>query len=444
MRTIICGAAGRDFFQFIQIYRDDPAFEVVAFTATQIPYIESRSVPPEVTGPRYPDGLPVFHEDELERVIAEYKVQVAVFAYSDVSDGHVMELAGRVNAAGADLVLPGARSMLTSRRPVIGVGAVRTGCGKSQTVRWLLDHLDRRGVQAVGIRHPMPYDPDLASQLVQRFATRDDLEQARCTIEEREEYEPYVDRGRVVYAGVDYQRILSQADEEAGLVLWDGGNNDLPFVRPNLHLVLMDPHRPGDARRYYPSRAQMRLADVILIAKSTTAPADQVAAERALAAQMNPSAEVIAVRSELTLVGGDEAALRGRRVICVEDGPSTTHGGMPYGAATLLARRAGADIVDPRPAFAGSLADVRAEYPRLGPLLPAVGYSEAQREDLTATLGQIDADVILAGTPIDLGAIVSDPRGRPVLRVRYDLGLIDGEPSLADRIDRFLVEHRLA
>ncbi|MEM6929810.1 MAG: GTPase, partial [Myxococcota bacterium] len=274
----------------------------------------------------------------------------------------------------------------------------------------------------------------------QRFATRDDLDLGRCTIEEREEYEPYVDQGRVVYAGVDYAAILARAEEEADVILWDGGNNDLPFVQPDLHLVLLDPHRPGDARRYYPSRAQVRLADVLLLAKSATADPAAVEAERALAREMNPHAKVIAVSSEVSLQGRDEAALAGRRVVCVEDGPSTTHGGLPYGAATVLARRAGATIVDPRPAFAGTLRDVARAYPDLGPLIPAVGYSIGQRADLRETLGRVDADVVLSGTPIDLAAIVSDPRERPIWRVRYDLRELDGEPSLRRLVDGFLDE----
>ena len=438
MRTIICGAAGRDFHQYLMLYREDPTVDVVAFTATQIPFIDQRRVPPEVAGPRYPDGIPIFNESELESLIQRLKVDTVAFAYSDVSDAHIMALAGRVNAAGADFILPGARSMLTSRRPVIGVGAVRTGCGKSQTVRWLLDDLARRNVAAVGIRHPMPYDRDLASQMVQRFESYEDLQEGRCTIEEREEYEPYVERGRVVYAGVDYRSILRQAESEADLIIWDGGNNDLPFVRPDLYLVLMDPHRPHDAERYYPSQAQVRLADVLLISKSRTASPAQVASQRRIAHEINPTAQVIAVASRVTLEGVDETRLCGKRVVCVEDGPSTTHGGMAFGAATILAKRAGSEIIDPRPAFVGSLKEALAGYPKLGTLVPALGYSEAQRRDLIRTLSNVDADYILSGTPIDLAALVSDTKGRPILRVRYDLEELPGEPSLAAEIDAFL------
>ena len=423
------------------LYRDDPTIEVVAFTATQIPYISERRFPTALAGPRYPDGIPVFAEERLEEVIDRFAAQQVVFAYSDVPDTTVAALAARANAAGADFVLPGGRTMLPSTKPVIGVGAVRTGCGKSQTVRYLLDLLDLRGVRAVGIRHPMPYDADLASQAVQRFATPQDLLAARCTVEEREEYEPYLERGRVVYAGVDYARILARAEEEADLILWDGGNNDLPLIRPDLHLVLLDPHRPGDARRYYPSQAQVRLADVVLIPKSRTASPEAVEAERRLAAELAPGVPVIAVASRLTLDGADEASLAGKRVICVEDGPTTTHGGVPYGAATLLARRAGAQIV--APTLVGEVAASAAHYPDLGPLIPALGYSPRQRADLEASLGATDGDIVLAGTPIDLDGLIDDPKGRPILRVRYDLEELPGETALGEVLDGFLRDRGL-
>jgi predicted GTPase len=438
MNIVICGAAGRDFHDFLVLYRDDPDVTVVAFTATQIPYITERVFPAPLAGPRYPEGIPIFAEERLEELIGRLDVHQVVFAYSDVTDAAVAALASRANAAGADFVLPGARTMLPSRKPVIGVGAVRTGCGKSQTVRYLLDLLQDRGVRAVGIRHPMPYDADLASQAVQRLGTRDELERARCTVEEREEYEPYLERGRVVYAGVDYSAILARAEEEADVILWDGGNNDLPLIRPDWHVVLLDPHRPGDALRYYPSQAQVRLADVVLIAKSRTARPEDVLAERALAAHLAPEAPVVAVGSRLTLDGADEASLRGKRVVCVEDGPTTTHGGVPYGAATLLARRAGAEVVDPRSSLVGEVARTVARYPALGPLIPALGYSPAQLADLQASIGRVDADVVLSGTPIDLAGLVTDPRGRPLLRVRYDLEELPGEPSLGGLLDGFL------
>lgn len=437
-RIVICGAAGRDFHDFLVLYRDDPNVEVVAFTGTQIPNITGRRFPAALAGPRYPGGIPIVPEDQLRSLIRERGVHQVVLAYSDLSEDRVADLASVAMAAGADFVQPGGRTMLRSHRPVIGVGAVRTGCGKSQTARYLMDLLEARGIRAVAIRHPMPYDPDLAGQRVQRFATRADLEDARCTIEEREEYEPYVERGRVVFAGVDYRAILDAAEREADLLVWDGGNNDLPLIRPDLYFVLADPHRPGDSARYWPSRAQLRLADVVLLAKSRTAEPAAVESERALVRRYAPDATIVAVDSRLTLVGADEASLRGQRVVVVEDGPTTTHGGLPYGAATLLARRAGAVVVDPRPSFVGELKTTLAEYPALGPLVPAVGYSARQRADLASTLAAVDADLILSGTPIDLAAILPDPRRRPVLRVRYDLEELAGETPLAEPLDRFL------
>ncbi len=438
MKTIICGAAGRDFHDFLVLYRDDPSVDVVAFTATQIPYITDRRFPASLAGPCYPDGIPIYDESRLADLIHSHQVEQVVFAYSDVTESHVMALAGLVTAHGADFVLPGARSMLKSQRPVIGVGAVRTGCGKSQTTRHILELLERRGLRAVAIRHPMPYDPDLQSQAVQRFATYDDLTAARCTIEEREEYEPYVARGHVVYSGIDYRQILESAEAECDVILWDGGNNDLPLIRPDLYIVLTDPHRPGDTTRYYPSRAQLHLADIVLVAKSRSADPAAVEAERRLVSQLAPRATVIATDSRLTLVNADESMLRGRRVVVVEDGPTTTHGGMAYGAATVLAKRAGAIIVDPRPSFIGALRETLAKYPNLGPLVPAVGYSEKQRQDLAATLGAVDAELIVSGTPIDLNAIAPDPRGRPVLQVRYDLDELPGETPLEPLIHAFL------
>lgn len=436
MRIVILGAAGRDFHNFLVLYRDDPNVEVVAFTAAQIPHIDGRRFPPELAGPRYPAGIPIRLESELEQLIAEERVDQVVFSYSDVSIGHIAGLAARAAAAGADFVLPGARTMIASKKPVVGVCAVRTGCGKSQTVRYLLDLLEPRGVRAVGIRHPMPYDPDLVSQAVQRFGDREDLVRHRCTVEEREEYEPYLERGRVVYAGVDYRGILARAEEEADVILWDGGNNDLALVKPDLSIVLLDPHRPGAARSHWPSEAQVRLADVLLVAKSDTADPAAVAAEKAEARALNPRATVLAVGSRLSLDGLDEGALRGRRVVCVEDGPTTTHGGVPYGAATLLAQRAGAEIVDPRPYFVGELAETLRAYPKLGPLVPAMGYGSIQLEDLGATLERVPAELVLSGTPIDLGGIL--PLSRPLHRVRYDLVELAGEPPLAPILDAWL------
>ena len=437
MRIAILGAAGRDFHDFLVLYRDNPAVEVIAFTATQIPFIDHRRFPPSLAGPRYPDGIPIVPEHELEALIAKHHIEQCVFAYSDVTIAHVAHMVARVNAAGADLVLPGARTMLSARKPVIGIGAVRTGCGKSQTTRFVLQHLRHRGLRCVAIRHPMPYG-DLAAQVVQRFASRGDLDRQRCTLEEREEYEPYLEEGQVVFAGVDYAAVLAQAETEADVLLWDGGNNDLPLVRPDLHIVLLDAHRPGHALRYYPSEAQVRMADVVLIAKADTARPLDVSAERDLARALAPGTPVIAVGSSLSLEGAEESGLRGRRVVCVEDGPTTTHGGMAYGAATLLARRAGAIIVDPRPYLVGELARTHERYPNLGPLVPAMGYSAQQQADLAASLAATPADFVLNGSPVALSMLVE--AGKPILRVRYESGP-DTWRAIADRlVERLAVE----
>lgn len=437
MRIVILGAAGRDFHNFLTLYRDDPNVDVVAFTATQIPYIDKRRFPAGLAGPRYPEGIPIVSEDALEDLVAHNRIDQAVFSYSDVSNEYVARMAARVGALGLDFVLPGGyRTMLRSSRPVIAVCAVRTGCGKSQVTRHLLGLLEQRGIRSVGIRHPMPYG-DLARQAVQRFATHRDLVDHLCTIEELEEYELYVDRGRIVYAGVDYAGILAQAEKEAQVICWDGGNNDLPFVRPDLHVVLVDPHRPGDELRYYPSEAQLRMADVVILAKTDNSDPGNVQTERDIVARVNPKARVIATGSRIALVGDHaEASLRGQRVVCVEDGPTTTHGGMKYGAATLLARRAGAQIVDPRPFLQGELAATYRKYPDLGVLVPAMGYSDQQRADLAATLEAVPADLILSGTPIDLTRVVTV--SRPVWRVGYDLDELPGETPLGEVLDGWL------
>jgi predicted GTPase len=414
------------------LYRDDPDTEVIAFTATQIPGIEGRLFPPALAGPRYPAGIPIHAEQDIEALIRERRVDQVAFAYSDISVTELLALSARVQLAGADFVLPGARGMLRSRRPVLSIGAVRTGVGKSQTARFLVSHLQSRGIRTVAIRHPMPYG-DLGLQAVQRFATPSDLVLHACTIEEREEYEPYLERGLVVYAGVDYRAILQAAEQEADLILWDGGNNDLPFVRPDFHIVLLDPHRPGDALRYYPSAAQVGLADLLLLAKADTASTEGLDAERALARRLRPEVPVVEIGSRITVEGIAEDALRGRRVVCVEDGPTTTHGGMKYGAATILARRAGAEIVDPRPHFVGELGETLRRYPALGPVVPAMGYSPRQQEDLGATLLRVPADLVLSGTPIDLADLLRIER--PIHRVRYELEERPGQPSLAGLVD---------
>jgi predicted GTPase len=429
-RVVIMGAAGRDFHDFNVAFRADPATDVVAFTATQIPGIAGRRYPAELAGPLYPDGIAILPEDELETVIRERAIDAVVFAYSDISHETVMHAASRVLAAGADFELLGPRrTMLTSRRPVLAVGAVRTGSGKSQTTRYLAALLAGRGLRPVVIRHPMPYG-DLAAQAVQRYATYEDLDRYDTTIEEREEYEPHLDAGRVLYAGVDYEAILRRAEAEADVILWDGGNNDFPFYRPDLYVVIADPLRLGDERRYHPGETNILLADVVIINKIDSADPAAVDALRASIRDLNPAAEVLTARSDLTLVG---PPIEGRRVVVVEDGPTLTHGGMTYGAGVVAARRFGAArLVDPRPAAVGSIRTVLERYPMLEPLVPAMGYGQAQVRELEATLNAVDADLVLCATPIDLTRILT--LNKPMTRVRYDLAEAGGAP-LAEVIE---------
>jgi predicted GTPase len=429
-RVLIMGAAGRDFHDFNVVYRSDPTVEVVAFTATQIPGIADRRYPPELAGTHYPDGIPIVPEADLEVVIREREVDTVVFAYSDVSHETVMHAASRALAAGADFELLGPnRTMLRSRRPVVAIGAVRTGAGKSQTTRTIAALIADRGATPVVIRHPMPYG-DLAVQRVQRFATYEDLDLHETTIEEREEYEPHIDAGRVVYAGVDYEAILRAAEGEADVILWDGGNNDFPFYRPDLYLVVADPLRPGDEARFHPGETNVRMADVVVINKIDSAEPAAVAAVRSRIAELNPKAEVLTARSDLTLVGGE---IEGKRVVVVEDGPTLTHGGMPYGAGVVAARRFGAArLVDPRPAAVGTIREVLERYPVLEPLVPAMGYGAAQVAELEATLNAVDADLVLSATPIDLTRVLSV--NKPIVRVRYELAQVDGTP-LADIVE---------
>jgi predicted GTPase len=432
-RVVIMGAAGRDFHDFNVVYRTDPDVEVVAFTATQIPGIADRHYPTELAGPLYPHGIPIIPENELEAVIRDRAVDSVVFAYSDVSHETVMHAASRALAAGADFTLLGPdRTMLKSRRPVLAVGATRTGAGKSQTTRFLAALLAERGVTPVVIRHPMPYG-DLAAQRVQRYATYADLAQYDTTIEEREECEPHLDAGRVVYAGVDYEAILREAEIEADVILWDGGNNDFPFYRPDLYVVVADPLRPGDELRYHPGETNLRMADVVIINKVDSAEPVAVDAVRASIEALNPAARIVTARSDLTL---DGPPIRGKRVVVVEDGPTLTHGGMPYGAGIVAARRFGAaSLVDPRPAAVGSIRGVLERYPGLQPLVPAMGYGAAQVRELEATLNGTDADLVLSATPIDLTRLLE--LGKPVTRVRYELAQVGGT-SLAELIEPIL------
>lgn len=429
-RIIIMGAAGRDFHDFNVVYRNDPDTEVVAFTAAQIPGIADRRYPPELAGLLYETGIPIVAEGELERLIQERQVQEVVFAYSDVSHETVMHAASRVLAAGADFTLLGPdRTMIPSHRPVVAIGATRTGAGKSQTTRFVAALLAERGIKSVVIRHPMPYG-DLAAQRVQRYATYEDLDRYETTIEEREEYEPHLDAGRVVYAGVDYEAILRQAEQEADVILWDGGNNDFPFYQPDLYIVVADPLRPGDERRFHPGETNVRMADLVIINKIDSAEPWAIEDVRATIAELNPGATIVMARSDLTLEG---PSIEGKRVVVVEDGPTLTHGGMPYGAGIVAARRFGAArLVDPRPAAVGSIRAVLDRYPALEPLIPAMGYGPAQVRELEETINAIDADLVLSATPIDITRLVS--LNKPITRVRYELAQTSGTP-LAEIIE---------
>jgi predicted GTPase len=423
-QVVIMGAAGRDFHVFNVVYRGDPDVEVVAFTAAQIPGIADRSYPVELAGPLYDAPIPVVAERELERLIREKHVDTVVFAYSDVTHETVMHAASRVLAAGADFALLGPdRTMLKSRRPVLAIGATRTGAGKSQTTRHLAALLAEQGLTPVVVRHPMPYG-DLAAQRVQRYATYEDLDRYETTIEEREEYEPHLDAGRILYAGVDYEAILRAAEIEADVILWDGGNNDFPFYRPDLYVVVADPLRPGDERRYHPGETNVRMADVVIINKIDSAEPAAVEAVRATIEELNPAARIVTARSDLALEG---PAIAGRRVVVVEDGPTLTHGGMPYGAGIVAVRRFGAArLVDPRPAAVGSIREVLDRYPALEPLVPAMGYGADQIRDLEATLNAVDADLVLSATPIDLNRVLR--LNKPITRVRYELAQVGGMP----------------
>jgi predicted GTPase len=432
-RVLILGAAGRDFHNFNAVYRDDPAMEVVAFTAAQIPGIEDRRYPAELSGPAYPAGIPIRAEAELEALIAEHRVEKVVFAYSDVPHEHVMHLASRALAAGADFSLLGPRrTWLRASVPVIAVSAVRTGCGKSQVARYLSRRLRDRGLRVAVIRHPMPYG-DLAAARVQRFAVPADLDAAGCTIEEREEYEPHLAAGNVVFAGVDYGAIAARAQAEADVIVWDGGNNDFPFLRPDLHVALVDALRPGHETAYHPGESVLRMADLVLVAKADAAAPAALAQLEASVRAANARARIVRGGSPITLE--DAAAVRGKRVVVVEDGPTVTHGGMAHGAALLAATAAGAQIVDPRPWAAPRIASVYALHPHIGPVLPAMGYSSGQIAALRETLNAVAADAIVAGTPVDLARLVAPDK--PVLRARYEYAELE-RPGLWEAVERFL------
>ncbi len=421
-RIVIMGAAGRDFHNFNVLFRGDESCRVVAFTAAQIPDIEGRTYPPRLAGPLYPEGVPIRAESELESIVRDEKIDEVWFSYSDVSHEYVMHLASRVVAWGAHFgVCSATRTMLASSKPVVAVTAVRTGVGKSQTTRYLSGILRRLGKKVVAVRHPMPYG-DLTRQICQRFASYADLEREECTIEEREEYEPLIDQGFVVYAGIDYEMILRRAEQEAEVVLWDGGNNDTPFFRPDLHIALLDPHRPGHEVGYYPGETNFLMADLLIVTKVETARPENVERVLANCRLYNPAARVIQARSRITI--SDPELIRGKRALVVEDGPTLTHGGMTYGAGWYAARQAGAaEIVDPVPHAVGSIRETYERYPNARQILPAMGYGEEQIKELAATINSTPADVVVEGTPIDLARVMAVDK--PIAAVSYDLEEIE-------------------
>ncbi|OGO20120.1 MAG: GTPase [Chloroflexi bacterium RBG_16_48_8] len=431
-RVIIMGAAGRDFHNFNVYFRSNPDYEVVAFTATQIPNIEDRKYPSELAGAGYPEGIPIYPEAKLGQLIRDLRVDQVIFSYSDISHDYVMHKASEVLAAGTDFRLLGLKNTtLASTKPVVSICATRTGSGKSQTSRYVAGILKELGYRVAAIRHPMPYG-DLVKQAIQRFASYDDLTKANCTIEEREEYEPHLDRGFIVYAGVDYERILRQAEKEVDIILWDGGNNDLPFYQSDFHIVIVDPHRPGHEIRYHPGETNLRTADVIVINKVDTASLENINEVRSNVQKYNPEAIVIEAASPIFV--DDPNAIRGKRVLVIEDGPTLTHGEMAYGAGWVAAKRFGASqIVDPRPFAVGSIAKIFEKYPNTGPVLPAMGYGQEQIDELEATINQAEVDMVLIGTPIDLTRILKI--NKPSQRIRYELQVI-GQPTLAELIEK--------
>lgn len=443
-KVVILGAAGRDFHNFNVVFRHNPDYRVVAFTATQIPNIAQRSYPPELAGPYYPEGIPIVAEEQLETLIRNRGIDVAVFSYSDVSHQAVMHLASRAVAAGADFWLLGAQhTQLAARVPVVSVCAVRTGCGKSPVSRRVAQVLRHLGWHLVVVRHPMPYG-NLAAQRAQRFASLDDLEVQRCTIEEREEYEPHLRQGTVVYAGVDYEEVLGQAELEGELILWDGGNNDTPFFRSDLEIVVADPHRPGHELTYFPGEVNLRRAHVVVINKVDTAEAQAVETVRKNIRQHNPRAVIVETACRVSV--GTPEEIKGRRVLVVEDGPTLTHGEMPYGAGLVAARRYGAcEQVDPRPYAVGSIRQTFERFPHLHALLPAMGYSETQRQELEETINRTPCDLVLVATPVDLARLLH--LNKPGVRVSYEIEELT-QPGLgeilADFTARFLWRRRAA
>lgn len=440
--VIIIGAAGRDFHNFNTYYRDNDNYKVVAFTAAQIPDIDGRKYPAELAGSMYPEGIPIYSQDRLSELIKELDVDECVFAYSDVPYETVMGISAIVNAAGADFKLLGLKStMLKSSKPVISVCATRTGCGKSQTSRKIIELLMEYGLKVVAVRHPMPYG-DLAAQRVQRFATLDDLKKHKCTIEEMEEYEPHIERGNIIYAGVDYEKILRAAENDpdgCDVILWDGGNNDFSFYEPDLSITVLDPHRPGHELSYYPGEVNLRTSDVAIINKVDSASADSIRQVEKNIENVNPGAVVI--KAESTITVDDPDMIKGKRVLIVEDGPTLTHGEMKIGAGTVAAERFGAkEAVDPRPYIVGKLVETFNTYTDIGKLLPAMGYGEEQLKDLEETINNTECDSVIIGTPIDLSRVINI--NKPHTRVHYELDEV-GTPDLKTVLDKFITEHGL-
>jgi len=432
-KVIIMGAAGRDFHDFNTFFRDNSDYEVVCFTATQIPNISGRKYPKELTGKLYPNGIPIFPEEQLPGLIKKHNVDEVVFSYSDISHEYVMHKASLVLDCGAKFTLLGSRfTQIKSKKPIISVCAVRTGSGKSQTSRKIVDILKKKGKKVVAIRHPMPYG-DLRKQIWQRFATYEDMIKHKCTIEEREEYEPYVERGLVVFSGVDYGKILEEAEKEAEIIIWDGGNNDYPFYKPDLHFVVVDPLRPGHEIKYHPGETNARMADVIIINKMNTAKPEDIETVEKNVKEINPNAVVIKANSAITV--DEPEKIKGKRVVIVEDGPTLTHGEMIFGAGVIAAKNHGCEIVDPRPHAVGSIKETYKKFSHLGALLPAMGYGKKQIRELEQTINACDCDVVVVGTPIDLTKILKV--NKPAVRVRYDLEEI-GKPDLKDVLKKFI------
>ena len=434
IKTLIMGAAGRDFHNFNTFYRNNDQYDVAAFTATQIPNIEGRVYPAELAGDLYPNGIPIYDESELINLISEHNIEEVVFSYSDLSHVDVMHKGAIVNAAGADFKMMGmARTAVKSTKPVIGICAIRTGCGKSQTTRRVAEILKGAGKKVAVIRHPMPYG-DLAVQAVQRFAALDDLVKHKCTIEEMEEYEPHIDRGTIVYAGIDYEAIVRKAEKEADIILWDGGNNDLPFYQTDLLIVVADPHRVGHEETYYPGETNLRMADVVVINKIDSATAENVEKLKQIINRVNPSASIVDAESPITVE--DSTIISGKKVLVVEDGPTLTHGEMKFGAGVVAAEKFGAsELIDPRKYTVGKLSETFDHYPKIGTLLPAMGYGDEQIKDLETTINNTECQGVIIGTPIDLRRIIDIKH--PCTRVTYDLQEI-GHPTLDEILNPFL------